>query len=70
MALIYPFHWPYVYVPVLPFTLLTFLEAPTPFILGINSEYLDTSDDDDEENLSEVYGQGKLTSLDCYRRFR
>jgi hypothetical protein len=35
LSLIYPFYWPYVYVPVMPVNLVTFLEAPTPFILGI-----------------------------------
>ena len=37
-ALMFPFRWPHVYVPVLPAALLESLEAPVPFIIGIHSE--------------------------------
>jgi hypothetical protein len=33
--LLYPFAWPYVYVPILPATQLLFLEAPMPFVMGL-----------------------------------
>ena len=34
-ALIYPFVWQHVYVPILPASLEHFLEAPVPFIMGL-----------------------------------
>eukprot|EP01119_Soliformovum_irregulare_P015899 TRINITY_DN4546_c0_g2_i2.p1 TRINITY_DN4546_c0_g2~~TRINITY_DN4546_c0_g2_i2.p1 ORF type:complete len:842 (+),score=247.37 TRINITY_DN4546_c0_g2_i2:312-2528(+) len=34
LSLLYPFCWPYIYIPVLPVSLKTFLEAPTPFLIG------------------------------------
>ena len=35
MALLYPFTWQHIFVPVLPPSLLTFCCAPMPFVLGI-----------------------------------
>ena len=35
MALIHPFRWPHVYVPILPPMLENFLDAPVPFIMGL-----------------------------------
>lgn len=37
-ALIFPFTWQNVYVPILPSSLLHFLDAPVPFIMGIQTE--------------------------------
>lgn len=37
-ALMYPFTWQHVYVPILPSTALHFIEAPVPFIMGLHSE--------------------------------
>lgn len=38
ISLLNPFKWPHVYVPILPSKLgLHYLDAPTPFIMGINS---------------------------------
>eukprot|EP00053_Salpingoeca_punica_P020133 m.208684 g.208684 ORF g.208684 m.208684 type:complete len:1399 (-) comp17801_c0_seq1:205-4401(-) len=37
-TLLYPFAWPHVYVPILPSALLRFLEAPVPFIMGLQSD--------------------------------
>jgi hypothetical protein len=34
-ALLYPFTWPHVYVPILPPALETFLDAPVPYIMGL-----------------------------------
>lgn len=34
-AVIFPFHWQHVYVPILPASLLHFLDAPVPFIMGL-----------------------------------
>lgn len=35
-ALIFPFQWQLVYVPILPASVLHFLDAPVPFIMGLN----------------------------------
>ncbi|ELR17283.1 DENN (AEX3) domain containing protein [Acanthamoeba castellanii str. Neff] len=35
VALLYPFSWQHVYIPVLPSSLLTFCCAPMPFVVGI-----------------------------------
>lgn len=34
-ALLFPFAWPHVYVPVLPASLLHFLDAPVPYVMGL-----------------------------------
>ena len=34
-ALLAPFSWPHVYVPILPSALTHFLDAPVPFIMGL-----------------------------------
>lgn len=34
-ALLYPFAWPHVYVPILPPNLENFLDAPVPYIMGL-----------------------------------
>lgn len=33
-ALLFPFTWPHVYVPILPASLEHFLDAPVPFVMG------------------------------------
>ena len=38
--LIYPFSYPHTFIPVLPAALVECIEAPTPFIMGINSLHL------------------------------
>eukprot|EP00948_MAST-09A_sp_MAST-9A-sp1_P002206 g2206.t1 len=35
--LIYPFQWRHVYIPVLPWELITVLQAPIPFIVGLQT---------------------------------
>jgi hypothetical protein len=37
MYLIWPFQWPYVYIPLLPCSLVDYIDAPTPFIMGVHS---------------------------------
>jgi len=39
LALLYPLAFSYVYIPVLPCTLLDFLTAPTPFLMGVHMSY-------------------------------
>jgi len=35
-CLIFPFQWQHVYVPILPASLLHFLDAPVPFVMGLH----------------------------------
>lgn len=37
-ALIFPFSWENVYVPILPSSLIHFLDAPVPFIMGVQAD--------------------------------
>jgi len=37
LTLLYPFQWPYIYVPVLPRALLEYCMAPVPFLIGVHS---------------------------------
>ena len=34
--LIFPFTWQHVYVPILPASMLHFLDAPVPYIMGLH----------------------------------
>ncbi|KAK1799367.1 hypothetical protein P4O66_006725, partial [Electrophorus voltai] len=36
-ALMFPFRWQHVYVPILPASLLHFLDAPVPYLMGLHS---------------------------------
>ena len=45
---LFPFTWPYVYVPCLPLSLLHFLDAPLPFIMGTSEMALATSSRPDD----------------------
>ncbi|KAG7276674.1 hypothetical protein CRUP_032023 [Coryphaenoides rupestris] len=40
-ALMFPFQWQHVYVPILPASLLHFLDAPVPYLMGLQSNGLD-----------------------------
>lgn len=40
LHLLFPLHWCGLYIPVLPYHMLELLEAPVPYLLGINSRYL------------------------------
>ena len=39
-ALLYPFSWQHVFIPVLPLSLIDYCSAPMPFLLGILSSSL------------------------------
>ncbi|XP_065070584.1 myotubularin-related protein 5-like [Rhopilema esculentum] len=39
LALLYPLTFSYVYIPILPSSLLDFLTAPTPFLMGVHMSY-------------------------------
>lgn len=57
-ALFFPLLWQHVYVPVLPPSLLHFLDAPVPFIMGL---YYET---EEEKNRLEIPCEGGLCLLD------
>ncbi|KAJ6240721.1 denn domain-containing [Anaeramoeba flamelloides] len=40
VALIHPFSWPHILIPVVPFSLLPTVNAPVPYILGLHSSLL------------------------------
>ena len=42
-ALMFPFSWQHVYVPILPASMMHFLDAPVPFVMGLHHHM---SDDD------------------------
>ncbi|XP_043944090.1 DENN domain-containing protein 5B-like isoform X2 [Protopterus annectens] len=37
-ALLFPFQWQHVYVPILPASLIHFLDAPVPYLMGLQSK--------------------------------
>jgi hypothetical protein len=37
-SLLYPFYWHHVFIPVLPIRLLSYLQAPVPFVVGITKD--------------------------------
>jgi hypothetical protein len=39
-ALLFPFSWQHVYIPILPARLLDILQAPVPFLMGIDEDVL------------------------------
>uniref|UniRef100_A0A7S0H9U9 UDENN domain-containing protein n=1 Tax=Amorphochlora amoebiformis TaxID=1561963 RepID=A0A7S0H9U9_9EUKA len=45
LQLMYPFKYEHVYIPLLPKTLIEFLAAPMPFLIGIPRDFLDDVDD-------------------------
>jgi myotubularin-related protein 5/13 len=40
MSFIWPLKWPHVYIPSLPLQLISVLQAPTPVLVGIHSDWL------------------------------
>ncbi|XP_068760421.1 myotubularin-related protein 13-like [Montipora capricornis] len=45
LALMYPLKFSYVFIPILPAALLEFLNAPTPYIMGVHEGYKDIAPD-------------------------
>lgn len=43
-AIIYPFHWPHVYIPILPKACIEFIYAPVPFIMGVHTSFFDNDE--------------------------
>ena len=46
-----PFQWHHIFIPILPFNLLAFMEAPTPFIIGIHADYQNLISTSNDTNL-------------------
>lgn len=38
--LIYPMHWQHIFIPVLPLSLIEYLSAPMPFLVGVPEEVM------------------------------
>ena len=47
-TLLFPFSWQHVYVPILPASMMHFLDAPVPFVMGLHH----MTDDDSLSQLS------------------
>lgn len=41
MGLLFPLRWPHTVIPILPASLLHYLEAPVPFVMGLHVSGLD-----------------------------
>jgi hypothetical protein len=37
LALLFPLKWPFLYIPVLPLSLVDVIQAPQPFLIGCKS---------------------------------
>jgi len=61
-ALMFPFQWQHVYVPILPASLSHFLDAPVPFIMGL---HWNTADSKKELQLETHVGLVNWTWLIC-----
>lgn len=44
ISLLYPFKWMHPLVPLLPTALIEYLEAPTPYLMGVQKHVYDTDD--------------------------
>uniref|UniRef100_A0A8C5QS04 DENN domain containing 5A n=1 Tax=Leptobrachium leishanense TaxID=445787 RepID=A0A8C5QS04_9ANUR len=62
-SLMFPFQWQHVYVPILPASLLHFLDAPVPYLMGLHSNGLD-----DRSNL-ELPQEANLCFVDIDNHF-
>lgn len=40
LSLLFPFEWQGMYIPVMPFAMVDILDAPVPFLVGLDSRYL------------------------------
>jgi hypothetical protein len=62
-ALIFPFRWQHVYVPILPASMLHFLDAPIPFIMGLQADDTKTLLDTCSQVLLEIDLHGVLAKV-------
>ncbi|CAG0883869.1 unnamed protein product [Darwinula stevensoni] len=54
-AVLFPFMWQHVYVPIVPASLLHFLDAPVPFLMGLHGTHKSQQQAFGECNLCVVY---------------
>jgi len=40
ISLLFPLHWQGMYIPILPYRMLDILDAPVPYLVGLNARYL------------------------------
>lgn len=52
LALLYPFDWQHVFIPVLPTSLIDFVCSPLPYIIGINPSCIKQLDELEMEEVS------------------
>jgi len=52
LSLIWPLQWHYVYIPLLPSSLTDYLDAPTPFIMGVHTSWSDSLPSNDVNNIN------------------
>lgn len=62
-ALMFPFQWQHVYVPILPASLLHFLDAPVPYLMGLHS-----NGQDDRTNLELPQEVRIISWYTCHHR--
>lgn len=62
-CLLLPFAWPHVYAPILPLSLVQFVDAPVPYIMGIVCGSTDATLHASNVSLSSEYApdQGQMT---------
>ena len=60
-TLLFPFQWQHVYVPILPASMLHFLDAPVPFIMGLHL------DDTMDQAQLEIPNQVKILCVQILR---
>ena len=63
-VLLFPFAWQHVYVPILPASMMHFLDAPVPFVMGLHH----IADDDLLSELSNKVGMTYFYGFSCYNR--
>ncbi|CAM9229286.1 unnamed protein product, partial [Ectocarpus sp. 12 AP-2014] len=42
MAMLYPFAWQHVFIPLLPTDMLEYVSAPMPFVIGVRTSQLES----------------------------
>ncbi|XP_062868765.1 DENN domain-containing protein 5A isoform X2 [Trichomycterus rosablanca] len=62
-ALMFPFQWQHVYVPILPASLLHFLDAPVPYLMGLHSN------GQDDRTMLELPQEANLCFVDIDNHF-
>mmetsp|Transcript_31206 Transcript_31206/g.78017 ORF Transcript_31206/g.78017 Transcript_31206/m.78017 type:complete len:827 (-) Transcript_31206:197-2677(-) len=64
VALLFPFRWEHVYVPVLPSRLAGFLQAPVPFMVGATPDVVTAGSDEIPSDVVQVHLDNNTVLLD------